>query len=109
MVGLGLILQGALMLFDNTCSNRQPQPRAALLGGEKWIKQALLNFRRHAFATVADLQDNNWNIISTEQPRFLAHPQSNRAILANAVSRVLHQVNDNLLHLLRVDPNPGRA
>src|SRR5215471_6931802 len=104
-IHLRLILQRTPMSFHNPCRDRQPQPRAGFLRGKERIEKPFLDFRRDSFAGVGDLENDNLRIMIS-QP-FVVEPRAegDGSILPNAVGGILHQVNEHLFHLLRVDAN----
>ena len=101
--GLRLILQGAAVLFDNSRGDGKAQASARVLGGEEGIEQALLHFRRDAFAGVGDFEDDHVGDTIGEALVIEPGAQGDLAVLADAVSGVLDEIDQHLLDLLRVD------
>src|SRR2546422_5660395 len=107
-VKLGLILQHASVLFDNSRSDRQPETGPAVLGGKEWVKQPLLDFGRDAFARVGDLEDHDFSMRAAQMFRFRSGAQRDGSIVTNTVGGVLHQVDQDLFDLLLIDANARR-
>ena len=92
------------MFLNNPGGDGQAQASPAFFGREERIKKALLDGRRNASAGICDGDYSCWEraIVTVG----LDQPQGDGAVPANAVSRVLDQVNQDLLELLGVGLNP---
>src|ERR1051326_4996802 len=106
VVHLRLILQRAAVLFNYARRDGQAQAGAAFLGGEEWVKQAFLRARRDAFAGVGDFKNDNLSVARGQALAVESRPQGHDAVVPDGVGGVLHEVDKDLLDLLRVDANP---
>ena len=94
------------MAIDNPRRNRQTQAGPSLLGAEKRIKQPALNFRANAGSVVFDFDDGDVGLGSFESGTPVSSAQRDEAVAANALRRILNQVDQHLLELLRVAVEP---
>src|ERR1051325_8174016 len=120
----GLIMERTAMFFNNASSDRQAPPGPCLFGGKEGVEKTLLNVQGDAFAGVDYLQ-NDYGSRATrlrsgatkarQAPQghhgarrtFRAsRAERNGAVLSNTFRRVLDEVDQHLLDLLRVNPNP---
>src|ERR1035437_4708278 len=102
-IGLGLVLQGATVFFDNARGNGKAEPGARVLGGEEWIEQPLFHIRRDAFAGIGHFQDDHLADAVGEALVIEPGAQGDLAIVADAVRSVLDEIDQDLLTLLGVN------
>src|SRR6266540_5112678 len=93
----GVILESAPMLFDDARGDGKTQTRAAFLGGEERVEQALLNNGRNALSGIGHFEDGNVDLFSAEFGMAGAHAEHDRALLFNGLGGVADQVDQDLL------------
>jgi hypothetical protein len=104
-VGLALILEGTPVLFHDARGDRQAKARPPLFGGEKGVEQPLADLGGDALAGVGHFEDDDLGFVLGERQPIASRPQGDRAIVADALGGILHQIDQDLLDLAQVGPD----
>src|SRR5262245_52084734 len=99
---LSIKIQRAPVLVDDARGDGQPQPRSILFRAEERIEELLLHFGRNACAGILHFQKDRIIEVFLGARPAPAGAQDDGAVLADAVRRILNQVNQHLLELLPV-------
>src|SRR5881394_820875 len=95
-------IQPPSMAIDNPRRDRQTQAGPSLPGAEKRIEQSPLDFRANAGSVVFDFDDGDFGLGSLENAASVSSPQRDETVAADALSRILNQIDQHLLELLRI-------
>src|SRR5215475_3126821 len=90
------------MLLRDACGDGETEACAIGFRGKKWIEQALLNLRWNSFSVVLDLKNHCLADMLAQGNFCGATAKFDVTIFANAVGRILYEVDQNLAYLLRI-------
>ena len=103
---LGVAFQRAPVFFDDARGDGQAQAGAFLFGGEEGVEHPLPHLGHDALAGVAHLEDDHRVGAPRGARGARADAQGDRAAGFHALDPVLNQVDEHLLDLVRVHPQP---
>ena len=93
------------MTLGDVPHGRETEPGAALLGREEGLEGARADVFGHPDARVADRETHCVPALSRVRGRDVGGRQREPAALGHGVARVRGQVQDDLVHLVRVGPH----
>src|SRR6266853_5543950 len=106
VIDLCIEIQHATVLADDPLGDREAKAGSFLFGSEESLAQVTLNFLGNALPRVLDLDNDHFRLVAAQHGFVLTSAQGNGPAMPDTFGRVLDQVDEHPLKLVRIGTKP---